>query len=503
MNGRGSSQPGWLLGGAQLAALLLALVVPALLDFGYRLFDSEVLFIMGGAVACGGLLSLLTFRVPLLLRLLFALLVICVLDFYFLASWYAVLLVAVVVVVLVVTRHHATVMQVGALGAALFAVLGVLSPRHSLLAPGLSAPRQAEIAHGGRPLLLHIVLDEQASPLAASAAARAGGRLDRLLASYVRRGFAVQTGVRSDSGATEISLALAFGPPGLPSGELNLLGEGDGFTHRVQRNALLQELVDRQYQVSVIQNSFLQICTVPAAQCQTYSRDNYGHAMRRFEGALGRRLRLVATLMHVEMLQDDARGIFLYRPLGEWAIRRGLVHSDPDRNYWTRPAAMLEIFDGLDTQARVMRPGEAWVAHVLLPHFPYMLDEKCGLRSYAGWSLPTWVTKELALAPLLNRLEADYWQQVECVHARVLSLVDRLDQRLGPTNVRVLIHGDHGARLAKRRIRPKAERLQAATPDASLDTLVLVRAPGMTAGVNADRIRLADSIRSSYDALLR
>lgn len=134
--------------------------------------------------------------------------------------------------------------------------------------------------------------------------------------------------------------------------------------------------------------------------------------------------------------------------------------------------------------------------------FPDMLDEKCGLRSYAGWSLPTWVTKELALAPLLNRLEAD-WQQVECVHARVLSLVDRLDQRLGPTNVRVLIHGDHGARLAKRRIRPKAERLQAATPDASLDTLVLVRAPGMTAGVNADRIRLADSIRSSYDALLR
>jgi hypothetical protein len=503
MNGRGSRQPGWLWGSAQLAALLLALVVPALLDFGYRLHDAEVLVIMAGAVVCGGLLSLLTFRVPLLLRLTFALLAICVLDFYFLTAWYAVLLVAAVVVALVVTRHHATVMQVGALGAAIFAVLGALSPRHSLLAPGLSDPRQSEIAQAGRPLLLHIVLDEQASPLAASAAARAGGRLDRLLASYVQRGFVAQTGVRSDSGATEISLARVFGPADLPPGQLNLLGEGGGFTHRVQRNTLLQELVDRQYRVSVIQNSFLQLCTVPGAHCQTYSRDNFGHAMRRFEAALGRRLRLVATLMHVEMLQADVRGMFLYRPLGEMAIRRGLVHSDPDRNYWTRPAAMLEILDGLDRQAQVMRPGEAWIAHVLLPHFPYMLDARCGLRTYADWSLPTWVTKELALAPLLNRLEADYWQQVECVHTRVLSLVDQLDRRLGPANVRILIHGDHGARLAKRHIRPKAERLLAAMPDASLDTLVLMRAPGLAAGVNADRISLVESVRSSYDALLR
>jgi hypothetical protein len=482
--------------------LLLALLVPALHDFGYRLLDAEMLVILPATALCGAMLALPGAWMPRVGRLMFVLLAVCVLDFFFLGAWYSVLAVMVLLAALAFTRFHPTVLNVATLGAAVFAVLGALAPRHQLLAPDLAASRPT-VAGDAQPLLLHIVLDEQASPLTAPQAISAGGRLDRLLAAYVQRGFAARTSVRSENGATEKSLARVFGPATLSADQSNLLGEDQGFTNRLHHNELLQELIDHHYGVSVIQSSFLQLCTLPAANCHTYSRDNYGHAMRRFERPLGRRLALVATLMHTEMIQHDVRGVFLYRPLGEIVIRNKWINTDPDRNYWTRPAAMLELFDALGSRAQTMRAGEAWMVHVLLPHFPYMLDASCGLRAYSDWSLPTWITREVPLRPRLARLELDYWQQVECVHARVLGLIDQLDRRLGPGNVRVLVHGDHAARLGAKGSRPVAAQLQALEPDKSLDTLVLLRAPGVEPGVDSRREMLTEAIRRSYSVMLR
>jgi len=164
---------------------------------------------------------------------------------------------------------------------------------------------------------------------------------------------------------------------------------------------------------------------------------------------------------------------------------------------------VLEVLDNLEHQVPDMQPGEAWMIHLLLPHFPYVLDSQCGLRSHKDWSVPAWVSETTAEEALMARLEQDYWQQAECVHARLLGIIDQLDQKLGREHVRILIHGDHGARLAQKEPEPEATVLAAGDHNGSLDTLMLLRAPAAAPGVTEDRISLVESVRRSYGLLLQ
>jgi len=497
---------GLALGGARFAALLLAAMLPALFDHGYRLLDAEVLVIGAGAAGVGLLLSLATRKAQWLGRLLFAALVVLVLDVYFLSGWLLVLAVAAVAIGVQFTRFESECSNIAAVFALIFIALAAQSSYRSVLKPMLpAAPRpMASGAVSGKPLVLHIVLDEQGSPLAASAAMQSSGRLDRLLESYVQRGFHIQTSVRAISGATQISLGRVFGPQDLKPHQKNVSSVSEPFTNRLRENDLLQQLDRQGFDVTVIQNMFLQLCPSKIGRCHTYQRANHGHAMRRFNDRLGTRLWLAGALLHTDFLDTQGdRGAYLYRFPARLAMRHGIGYSVEKSHFWTRPATVLEVLDNLEHQVPDMQPGEAWMIHLLLPHFPYVLDSQCGLRSHKDWSVPAWVSETTAEEALMARLEQDYWQQAECVHARLLGIIDQLDQKLGREHVRILIHGDHGARLAQKEPEPEATVLAAGDHNGSLDTLMLLRAPAAAPGVTEDRISLVESVRRSYGLLLQ
>lgn len=77
-------------------------------------------------------------------------------------------------------------------------------------------------------------------------------------------------------------------------------------------------------------------------------------------------------------------------------------------------------------RAHELGPGEALVAHVIMPHSPYVLDDKCHVKPVREWKARHHDGAALA-----------YDEQVQCAK----SIIARL-----PENAHVIVHGDHGHR---------------------------------------------------------
>lgn len=472
---------------AQFVVVAVALVFPLLLDLGYGPLDAEVIVLSGIAAVAMLPLAMMAARWPLVRRLTFATLMCWLLDLYFFESaffWWA----ALVLVALSLSSFESNLRNVGALFAGCFALLSALSPASPAIAPALSAPLEAagSVRRDPRlPLVVHIILDEQGSPLAASA--ETGRLFDRLAAEYMERGFEAHTWVRAKSGATDRSLAGLFAPPEMRGTDSNRVELKRDFTYSLRRNYYVENLLRRGFKVSVLQNSYLQLCIDERADCYTYPHDTYGHSMARFRGALSDRLWLAVTEMHSEQYSPKSvRYVNFYKPIGDKLVVHGLVPYQ--RQFWTSPSVALAVLDEFERRIPKMRGGEAYLMHLLAPHYPYMLDANCGLRPASDWMVPDWAAQVFGQSRA--ELEHVYWEQVSCIHGRLLTLIDLVDREVGRNNSVIILHGDHGARLFYRMAHPRLEIVNSTEPNSSLDTMLLVRAPGAQAIVNSARAPL-------------
>lgn len=476
---------------AQFVVVAVAMVFPLLVDLGYDPLDAEVIVLSGIAAVMTLPLAMMAARWPLVRRLAFAILMCWLLDLYFFESelfWWA----ALALVALSLSPFESNLRNVGALFAGCFTLLSALSPTNPAIAPALSAP--VETTSSARrdsplPLVVHIILDEQGSPLAASP--ESGRIFDRLAAEYTERGFESHTWVRAGSGATDRSLAGLLAPPPMRGTDNNRVELNRDFTYSLRRNYYVESLLQRGFKVSVLQNSYLQLCVDERADCYTYPHDTHGHSMARFTGSLSDRLWLAVTEMHSEQYSPKSvRYVNFYKPIGDKLVVHGLFPYQ--RQFWTGPSVALAVLDEFERRIPKMRSGEAYLVHLLAPHYPYVLDANCGLRPASEWMVPDWAAQVFGQSRA--ELEHVYWEQVSCVHSRLLTLIDRIDREVGRDNSVIILHGDHGARLFYRMAHPRPEIVSATEPNSSLDTILLVRAPGAQAILN--------SARASLDELL-
>ncbi len=479
----------------QFAALAIAIVVPFLLDSGYRFYDAEVLVLAAAALFAALPVAWAAARSRIIGRLAFAVLAYWVVDLYFIESDFAAYATLAGFTVAVCTRFEQDIRNICALFAALFTIICVFSPAGAALVPPLPIETAAAPSDSSElPLVVHFILDEQGSPLTASAELRASGRLDRLLAAYTERGFATHTWVRASAGATQRSLGLEFGLDDAPVP--NWAKGENGFTYRLSRNRYVDALLEHGFEVTVVQNSFLQLCVAAQAHCHTYPRAIHGHSMTRFADQLPERLRLALMLLHAEQYSTDSvRHVALYKPIGIALVEQG--GWPRKRQFWTRPATVLEVLDNLERRVDTMRPGEIYLIHLLAPHFPYVLDSMCELKQAQRWAAPIWADAGGWTDLTLADIERAYWDQAECLHSRLLRIVDAIDHAIGRDRTVIILHGDHGARLRRKSARPTDAQLSAAQPDGSLDTVFLHRVPGAAPGVDGRRVMLGDLLRDT------
>ncbi|RYY25577.1 MAG: hypothetical protein EOP62_13220 [Sphingomonadales bacterium] len=366
------------------------------------------------------------------------------------------------------------------------AVFGFVVLLTSLLGFGGSMPLMEEknsgqaVALRNLPPVLHIILDEHIG----TAGLRSEGPDSKLLAdeisqAYLQRGFSIYDKAYSRHFRTTYAI-----PDQLEVADPANFKAGA----KAPRTMWLDGLVAQGYALKVYQSDYVDYC----AAAKTVTCTTYGAS------ALGSSLAYPMTV--VERAQLVAWGFGMLAPAVKLALavaNRGyeVVSSAPKHS-----AQILEPHDsaapmaaaaGLEILARDLRtakPGEAFFAHLLMPHFPYVFDAKCDVRPLSTWR------RNASAGPVSERQLA-YNGQARCTLNRVMKLVDELSARTGGRFIAV-IQGDHGSRILS--FNPTLEaRKQQTKADliASYSTLFAIHLPGGEASVSTEAKPVSELLR--------
>jgi hypothetical protein len=145
----------------------------------------------------------------------------------------------------------------------------------------------------------------------------------------------------------------------------------------------------------------------------------------------------------------------------------------------------MDVLDGLTRDAAAAHRGEAILAHLLLPHYPYVYDAQCRPRRPSDWQerLEHDDVPEGAVNTTATRASkyAEYEAQDTCVMRKLQRLFDTL-----PADVRqdaiIIVQGDHGSRISLVEPRSADAHLSPADYLDSFSTLFAVRAPSLAPG---------------------
>ncbi len=456
--------------------MLLAILLPHLLDVGYSLASFETLVVGSVAVLMGIALSALAARSRAFSSFILAFLGYWLVDAYFISIDVIAIAVLPILYFLLRSAWGEGVRR----GVGTFAVVFLLAAVVSYNQEILDTPLPTyPIENTSTPLFLHIIIDENASH-AAMAEIHPALASSRLLQDYTDRGFTIFESTRATSGSTVRSLSATFG--------------GDVDRHRGQFSYSIVNagypgiLREFGYDVTIVQSNFLELCDPEVASCHTYNRNISGRQMARFGTLNGGRLRIVVDVLRADYLSTKSvRGIALLHGLGLGDMRGKVV--------FPRPVTMLGLLDDLDSHFGTRRDGKAYLIHLMLPHFPYVLDSECGLASRDRWVVLDLLSGQIPPHLSAALIEETYAEQVLCTHARIMRVVDIVSAS-NPDAI-ILIQGDHGLRLDSMHHVPEPDEMSSLDVQRHLDLLFTLKAPWLEHGVISTIDTLPDRLRKT------
>jgi hypothetical protein len=367
----------------------------------------------------------------------------------------------------------------------------------TLIIPGTASGdlRRANVvageAAGGAsdaPTLVHLILDEHIGieglpPELPESAAVAR----RLTDYYVDRGFRLSTGAYSEYVDTRNSLANLLNFSSRDDRWAHLV-EGKAEPYLLKDSAYFQRLARMGYRLHVYQSDHMDFCGVPGvpyAACFGYSAHHIAPLYETPTGTIER-----------------ARFIFNGFMLGSSYIGRIREKYGKLRDAlpgwqlpgWTTgtsrvgPLPVLPVLRRLEEDLSRAGPGNAYFAHLLIPHYPYVLDETCGIRREVSQWL--YNVPPVPASRLVQNTEATWAERYRRYFAQIgcqQSLLDRLFESMKETGLWnkaiIIVHGDHGSRIMRNvPVTGNAERLTRSDFNDSFSTLFAVRMPGGQGG---------------------
>ena len=469
---------------AAAATLLIAAPLVAFLSTNqYPLARPEVGILLAGCVLVGGLLGAITARRRAAAALVFGVGLALAIDLTFglgrsmLAL--AVMALACLVVSTILRRHIALIV-----GATSFAFLAA-----TVFAPGtVRAPAAGgdvgEVAAGKHlPVLLHLILDEHIGIDGLPKEFAESAEMARWLTdAYLKQGFRVYTGAYSEYSDTRNSI------PNL----LNLTSEARALAHLAEGktrpyvlsdSAYFRHLTNLGYRLHVYQSDHLDFCRVPGvsyAACSRYKGNSIGSLLETSLPALERAQFILNSFMAASTYLNKARA--KYAELRE-SVGADFLPELDDAVSRVGPLAVLPILGQLERDLASAPPGHAYFAHLLIPHYPYVLDESCRVRDEVEQWLSNLASTRDGAPPnsAVTRAERyrNYFAQIRCQQ----TLLNRLFAAMQGAGVWrdaiVIVHGDHGSRIVRHLpIVTNAALLTQADFGDAYSTLFAVRSPG-------------------------
>ena len=397
-------------------------------------------------------------------------------------------------------REHASLVLMGGFFAMFVATVavGLLAARGSdAIVPAHQAGRDGEL-----PVVVHIILDEHtglagmSSGVPGGAAAAAASRR-----FYSDGGFRVFAGAYSQYFRTEASLAGALNFETTARADRFLTRKHYGFS--LNKNAYLKAYADKGYRIRVYQSDYFDLCkseSIEIQDCAAYRPDFLARAAiaglpatERARLLFGMYYSSIAVIkiakLAGKLLSDRALAYGIKLPLPKlWHGRVG-------------PLAVAPTVNRLIRDVSRSTGGTVFFAHLLTPHYPYVYDRSCAVRTpISAWRLR--YDRNLKNSPDSRALSyAQYFEQIGCVEKRLAELFAGLKRAGTYERATIVIHGDHGARIALND--PDVATASELTPADYMDafsTLFAVKAPGVKPGIDFRMLPLAALMSYAVDS---
>lgn len=299
----------------------------------------------------------------------------------------------------------------------------------------------------GRRPYVHIILDEM-SPLGMMPSGPFYDALKRrMIEDYRQRGFDVFDDTVAAAGGTIVSLGQVFATQ---DGEMHNYTHGDGvFTFSMDENRATERMADAGYALTVLETSYLNICDPERWRCLPYAHSGDGRILsQRVDDPWTAVDYAFRTTSQRLLIDNTPRASVYYQILWRLAGHLGAVTPVWQRDF-ARPPLTVSLMERAVPALRRLTNGEAVFLHILLPHYPYLLDERCRVKPPGKVLVPRWVTTRIGTEFDATATERAYWEQAACAHGKLMAMIDAILASPGGRDAVILVHGDHGSRLFK------------------------------------------------------
>jgi len=350
-----------------------------------------------------------------------------------------------------------------ALGAFIFSTLTIgVEGRSSDVIFAASTPETRQVAD--RPVIVHIILDEhiglEGVPLNVPGATEF---VEDTRALYEAQDFTIFGNAYSENSYTRFSLALAMNNVTELKDELQLSADGDQWMNQIynlSRNSYLQEMSSRGYRVFVRQSSYMNLCgasEVVYARCQTYDYS-------KLAGIAGTGISVSNKLLlfssfHFQNSRTRKALIVTVRALEtSWGFLTG-GNTSAEKLLWANklfawerrrigPLSHADAIERLAEEVAKASPGDLFLSHFLQPHFPYVYDAQCNIRTVSDWihrgTNPGYDRKD---QDLRERIYKGYFATTRCINKKIENFISTLKKAGVLEKTVIVIHGDHGSRV--------------------------------------------------------
>ena len=276
--------------------------------------------------------------------------------------------------------------------------------------------------------------------------------------------------------------------------------EGISRPFRLISNAYFRYLAERGYRIRVYQADYIDYC---AGQediidaCVTYASTSAGD----FENLplpASSKLRLLWSMFLERSFVYVTLRKFYMRFVFTPAASRGIALPTWS---WERarvgPLPTITVLEKLVRDIRTGARGNVFFAHLLSPHFPYILERDCRVNPDVGkWEYnqdPSLPWPQTNSPKSWRQSFKGYVNQIFCLHRQLGTVLRALRETGAFGDATVILHGDHGSRIVK--FRPTYDNLDRLDRDDFIDgfsTFFAVHAPGLAPGYDSTLIPLQE-----------
>lgn len=468
------------------SAILLAPVVAFLVGSNYSLARPEALLWILGAIAVGAGLGVVVVRTSVWPRTL--VLTACLALFVDVRlapvePWQ--LLLAAVGIALVVRLLGENALPILSAGFATLLVSLLVVPADAPLQSASGSDSGARPARDDLPPVVVLVLDEhmglEGIPLDIDGGARTR---EAVRGIYERHGFRLYSRAYSQYAWTLDSLGNLFNFTAHARNRAFVV-ETEA-PHVLSQNLFLQRAARDGYAIRVYQSDYLDFCQTDGAPpefCLQYKTSSAGSVQGEKLPWLEKAGLIGHSLLSKTVLARGANG------LRGVLAKAGLPVAAPDARLGTLvgPYEAMKVLDRLEADLLAGARGRVFLAHLMIPHFPYTYDADCGIQRHT----PPWMKSGDAAAPAATGPDSRrrerfgrYFLQVQCLAHRLDRFFTALDAAGVLDGAVVVLLGDHGTRANERD--PTPDSLVSLEPRYLVDNfsaLFAARGPGVEPGI--------------------